>query len=130
MPRHPVKTLIVIVGLSFLTACTPRASEGTMNSDNPASRLYAIQRAGEERDASAVPQLVESLDSDDPAVRMMAILALEKITGTRRGYDPYAPAMQRHAAVEAWREAVESGNSPTATVTDPPATASNPPVSP
>lgn len=98
----------VLVSFMSLTACAPPASEGGLNSDNPASRLYAIRAAGEQQDRSALPALVESLDSDDPAIRMMAISALERITGTRRGYDPYASAAQRQPAVEAWVQSVRT----------------------
>ncbi|MCC7145997.1 MAG: HEAT repeat domain-containing protein [Phycisphaeraceae bacterium] len=89
-------------------SCTPPASKGTFDSENPASRIYAIHRAGNQRDASAIPKLVESLDHDDPAVRMMAILALERITGQRLGYDPYAPEPDRRLAVDRWAQAVRA----------------------
>lgn len=98
----------------ILTACAPPASEGGLNSDNPASRLYAIRAAGERRDRAALPALVESLDSDDPAIRMMAISALERITGTRRGYDPYASAAERQPAVDAWVQSVRTSATPPA----------------
>jgi len=85
--------------------CQPSISEGGFDSPNPAAKLYAIQRAGEQRDADAVPELISQLDSDDPAVRMYAIIALEKITGERKGYSPYDPPHQRMQAVERWAEA-------------------------
>ncbi len=78
-------------------------------SDNPASRLYAIHRAAATGDEAAVPALVESLDHDDPAVRMMAINALERLTGTRMGYDPYAGPVARRQAADAWAAAVREG---------------------
>lgn len=93
-----------------LTACAaPPASRGDLQADNPASRLYAIHRAGSAGDMSAVPALVESLDHDDPAVRMMAIEALHRLTGTRLDYNPYADAPQRRPAADAWADAVRDG---------------------
>ena len=89
-----------------VAGCAPRASQGGLDSDNPAAQLYAIRRAGSAGDASAAPKLVEHLDSDDPAVRMFAILALERLTGERMGYNPYAPAHERREAIERWRRAV------------------------
>jgi hypothetical protein len=89
--------------------CTPRASEGGFDSPDPAAKLYATHRAGEQRDRSAMPHLVEQLDSDDPAVRMMSIAALERITGERFGYNPYATLTQRRRATDRWIEAVRSG---------------------
>lgn len=88
--------------------CAPPASIGGFNSDDPASKLYAIRAAGESRDRSAIPPLVEQLDSDDPAVRVFAINALERITGERLGYNPYADDVGRRAAVERWVDAVKS----------------------
>jgi hypothetical protein len=105
--RLPLVAALVLIA-SGLTACAPPASEGGLNSDNPASRLYAIRAAGQRKDHAALPALVESLDSDDPAIRMMAISALERITGTRRGYDPYASAAQRQPAVEDWVRSVRT----------------------
>lgn len=100
-----IKGLLIIATVT-LTGCAPRASEGQLDSPNPASRLYAIRRAGAERDWNAVPALVEQLDSDDPAVRVFSIQALERITGRPRGeYDPYAPLLQRQAAIDTWRRA-------------------------
>ncbi len=89
--------------LAALTGCQPpRAEEGGFDSANPASKLYAISEAGRTRNPDAVPDLIAQLDSDDPAVRMYAIVALEKITGERKGYSPYAPPHARSAAVERW----------------------------
>lgn len=100
-------TGLLLLASLWLPACAPPpASEGDFTSDNPASRLYAIHRAGTEGDRSALPGLVESLDHDDPAVRMMAAQALERITGTRMGYDPYAGAIERRKAADAWAQAI------------------------
>ena len=87
---------------ALMVACTPRAREGGFHAADPAAKLYAIHRAGDRRDAGAVPDLIEQLDHDDPAVRMLAIGALERITGERHGYDPSAPPAARRAAIEQW----------------------------
>jgi hypothetical protein len=94
--------LMLLTVTMLATACAPRASEGGFDSDNPASRLYAIRRAGDQRDAAATPRLIESLESDDPAERVLAIAALERITGERLGYDPHASLAHRHEAVQRW----------------------------
>jgi len=52
--------------------------------------------------------LVEQLDSDDPAVRVFAINALERITGERLGYNPYANEVARRSAIDAWADAVKT----------------------
>lgn len=89
--------------------CTPAVSEGDFYSPDPGTKLYAITRAGQTRDRSAVPHLIEQLESDDQAVRMYAIVALEKITGTRLGYVHHAPEHQRQEAVDRWVTAYRSG---------------------
>lgn len=102
------------IALAWLVGCAPPISEGGFDAAQPAAKLYAIRRAGAARDTAAVPKLIEQLDSDDPAVRMFAIEALERITGERRGYRPYAPPYERDPAVAgwvAWFEAKHGGGS-------------------
>jgi len=67
------------------------------------AKIPGIKRAGETRDRSALPQLVDSLNDDDPAVRLFAIAALEKFTGDRFGYEYYLDEDQRKPAVARWR---------------------------
>ncbi len=87
----------------------PRASQGGFDSDNPGAKLYAIHDAGANRDATKLRHLVAELDSDDPTVRMMSIEALERITQTRLGYNPYDNAAKRQDAIRRWVDAVKSG---------------------
>jgi len=102
---------ILCLSILFFVGCggTPPASSGGFDSPDPAARLYAITRAGQQNRYADVPQLIESLESDDPAERMMAIGALDRITGSRMNYDPYAPPQERQAAVAAWRSAWQAG---------------------
>lgn len=65
-------------------------------------RLDAIRDAVARSDRSALPDLVTLLDSDDPATRLLAIRALENLTGDTLGYDYAAPASERRPAVERW----------------------------
>lgn len=101
---------ILAVAVGAAAGCAgPRTSEGGFDSPETGARLYAISSAGQQRDAGALPHLIESLESDDPAIRMMAIVALEQITGTRMGYDPYARYGERQAAADAWLKAWRRG---------------------
>ncbi|MEX0741161.1 MAG: HEAT repeat domain-containing protein, partial [Phycisphaeraceae bacterium] len=95
--------------LTLLSGCTPAVSEGGFNAPDPGSKLYAIIRAGQTRDRTAIPHLIEQLESDDQAVRMYSILALDRITGTRLGYIHHAPSHHRQAAVARWVEAYRTG---------------------
>ena len=107
---------ILMAGFVSLTACDspPSADEGGFHSPNPASKLYAIHQAGDQKDRNAIPDLVERLHDDDPAVRLFAIEALERITNERFGYNPYASADARQAAVLRWEQAVRKGKFSTA----------------
>lgn len=105
MPRPA----ILIAMLISLTACAPKASQGDFDSDNPASKLYAIRRAGEAGDRSKIPKLVEQLDSDDEAVRMLSINALKRITGEDLDYNAFDSAVDRQPAIRRWEAAVREG---------------------
>ncbi len=97
------------VGVTALvtTGCGPPATEARFDSANPAAKLYAIEKAARSGDTSALPQLVEQLDSDDPAVRLLAIEALRRLTGEDYGYAHDDPPPLRRAAIKRWVAALE-----------------------
>jgi hypothetical protein len=70
---------------------------------DPVIKIPAIKIKAEAQDESVVPQLVEELDNDDPAVRFYAIRALEELTGQTLGYRYYDDDLERRPAVESWR---------------------------
>lgn len=55
-----------------------------------------------------MPILVNRLEDEDEAVRFFAIIALEKITGQRFGYEYSKPLAARTRSVELWREYLKS----------------------
>jgi HEAT repeat protein len=71
-------------------------------------RIKAIREAGEQKDRTAVPILVNRLEDEDDAVRFFAIIALERITGQRFGYEYSQPLAVRTRSVEIWREYLKS----------------------
>ena len=98
--------------LLVATACASKR-KADFDSADPGDKLYAIRAStasgnGPEPSRRVVEHLVEQLGSDDPVVRMMAIVALKKITGERKGYDPYAERRRRQASIDAWVQALES----------------------
>jgi hypothetical protein len=96
---------LILAGLSLLTAhgCgSSPVTQGGLHSPDPQTRLEHIAHAARAEDASAIAPLIENLSADDPAVRLYSILALEKLTGTRKGYQAYAPPPQRQAAINRW----------------------------
>ncbi|MCD4699628.1 MAG: HEAT repeat domain-containing protein [Phycisphaerae bacterium] len=67
-------------------------------------RAEACIRAGQSRDESVLPLLVERLEDTDADVRLFAIGALKKITDRDFGYRYYAPPSDRSEAVQRWRK--------------------------
>lgn len=70
----------------------------------PQARVGAIERSVRDGRGSAdAPRLVENLASDDAAVRLAAITALERATGSSLGYrfDDSPPG--RASSVARWR---------------------------
>jgi hypothetical protein len=67
-------------------------------------RLDAVVAAAADDDRSpeTIRSLIEQLDSFDPAMRMLAIRTLERMTGRTLGYDHAAPAWARDLAVDKW----------------------------
>jgi hypothetical protein len=80
-----------------------------MNSQDSGERVKAAKTAvtypykSEEDRRAVLEMLVTRLDDDDEAVRFFSILALEKMTGSRRGYEYHAPWADRLRAVQTWR---------------------------
>ena len=105
-----VVTILPFACLLTLSACaSPDFYHADIQSEDPADRILAIRAVAEARDASSVPLLVDRLEDEDEAVRFFAILALEKITGRRFGYDYSMPDTARRKAVERWRAYVHQG---------------------
>lgn len=107
-----MRLAMTVLGLSTaigLACCGPSATQGGFDSANPAARMYAIEQAAREGDQSAIRDLIEQLDSDDPAVRLLAISALERLTGETYGYRQYDSPAQRREAIARWVAAENAG---------------------
>jgi len=103
--RHAARAAFVLALLPA-AACQPVGPRPQIQADDAGARILAIREAGERRDRQAVPLLVDRLEDEDEAVRFYAILALERITGTRLGYDYRIGGPARFDAVERWRRYV------------------------
>ncbi len=94
--------LLVLLGC---TACAPPASQGGFDSPTPGAKLYALTEAAQSGDHSpeTLMKIVEQLDSDDPAVRFMAIECLQQLNdGDRLGYDFTLSRVDRQAGISNW----------------------------
>lgn len=103
---------LIPIGALLLTSCGASPTAGGFDAASPAARSKAIQTAAITGDFSAVSKIVEQLDSDDPAIRMLAIEALERLTGETFGYKHYEPVYVRREAIAKWVNAVQSGSVP------------------
>ena len=93
----------------WLGGCADPGSAVGFDEADPAARLRAVREAGREEKGDreggrTQRELVEMLDSDDPAERMLAIRALERLTGQTLGYEHAAGEAERREAVERWVE--------------------------
>ncbi len=92
--------------LTAVGACAPPAGDlvQRLEDRDPLTRIRAITQITRARQTDLIAKLVDRLEDGDSAVRFAAILALEDLTGSRRGYGYAAPKSERAKAVAAWRE--------------------------
>lgn len=100
---------IAAAGTLWMSGCSEQRG---FDAPNPSRRLDAIVDASaQDADPATLLRLVEQLDSQDPAARMLAIRALEKRTGETLGYVHTDPEWARQEAVERWIKYLEQGGS-------------------
>ncbi len=105
--RH-VRTALCLAIMAILPevwACSGVGSSGYggIESGDPGERVKAIIEISECNAVLRIPSLIDRLDDEDEAVRLYAILALEQMTGTRRGYSYADPPGERAQAISDWR---------------------------
>ena len=106
-------SLLAATGL-LASGCSTPKEEPSLTAHDPHAQNAWIANAVNSGDWTAVPGLIELLDSSDPAERLVAIGALRSITGQDHGYriaDP--PALRGQAAdrwTDWWKQKEESGN--------------------
>lgn len=102
---------LAAVLLAGCLACGCVSAPADFNSPEPAARNAAIVKAARESDQKAIPDLIRMLESDDPTTRVLAIRALERLTGETRGYHPESDEAARQRAVDAWTTWMEQNRS-------------------
>jgi hypothetical protein len=103
----PCLGTLLLSSLSTLVACGGTSTDSDVAT--PSSRLRAIADAAQTDDPDKIRMFVEQLDSDDPAVRLAAITALERSTGQTLGYRHDDPRVRRDEAVRRWVTWVSEG---------------------
>jgi hypothetical protein len=97
-----VSSLIPLVVVAVAGCSQPKLSP-SFESGIPTERTMAAVEAAQKDDHSKIPQLITMLGSGDPAQRMIASDALERLTGQTLGYDYAAPEPERNQAIARWR---------------------------
>jgi len=84
---------------------TPRPAVPDVDLHHPSAtrRLEAVTVTAKQRDLAQVPTLIDRLDDEDPAVRLMAGSTLVSLTGHDTGYRPYASSEERQRQQATWR---------------------------
>ncbi len=98
----PTRATIALCLLPALAACSSPSQQTGFDSDDPSARTRALRQAVKNNDRSAIPNMIEMLDSPDPAHRLLAIGALQRMTGQTLDYDYAAPDYKRDPAIRRW----------------------------
>lgn len=94
------------------SGCSLPAPRADFESIDPAEQTLAVARVQESGLTNQeMRELVERLDADDPALRMLAIQTLEMHVGDDFGYDFSAPPSKRRPAIDRWQEYVQGAAS-------------------
>lgn len=92
----------ISLGMAVALAGCTAVPKPDFASPEPGARNAAIVDAAARGDASARVQLVQMLESDDPATRLLAISTLQRLTNQTFGYDYAQPEVKRRPAVVRW----------------------------
>jgi len=114
MNRRSLSSLTLAAAL--LAGCTVSPPQPDFHSPVPAEKIAAIRQAARTGDTAAIRDLVTQLASADPVVRLMAIRALDDLTGQTHGYRYDDPPAERRAAIDRWVRAVNSAEATSGTV--------------
>jgi hypothetical protein len=112
--KSPRRGMSVTLVACLLGGCAPKGERlrVLLEDRDPSVQVRAIRAVAEQERHELIPALIDRLDDEDPAVRLYAILALEKLTGTRHGYDYAASSVDRQVAIDQWRDEVRRQASP------------------
>lgn len=87
----------------FVVSCRPPRPPLRIDHPDPIVKIPAMKKAVREQDQRQTELLISDLDSDDAAVRMFAIEALQRLTGEDLGYRYWDGESDRRPAVQRWR---------------------------
>jgi hypothetical protein len=112
--------LVAAMLAGWCMGCQAPRIKPVLTDPDPSVKVPAIELAVKQHDLSAIPILINNLESDDPAIRFYANDALQKLTGRNFGFPYYADEEVRRPAVQRWREWYAGSASQPATVSTQP----------
>lgn len=96
----------MLKGVVMVLALAAGCAKVPVGFDAPSEvrRLDAVvaAAAADDRRPETIRNLIRQLDSFDPAMRMLSIRTLERMTGQTLGYDHAAPEWARSLAIDKW----------------------------
>ena len=98
---------VVPVALLATAGCVPKSVSQPLTDRDPVFVIPAVIDAADAEDPQQLHQLVELLDSTDPAVRLAAVEALRQRTGKNFGYRFYDDEAARSEPAAKWKAHVE-----------------------
>ena len=101
---RPITSLaLAVITLALIAGCDAPPIKPSLTDPDPSVKIPAIKLAVQNNDRSAIPVLIKSLESDDPAIRFYANDALRKLTRQDFGFLYYADDEVRRPAVKRWQ---------------------------
>jgi hypothetical protein len=97
--RASILFAVVLAG----AGCQDPRGPVSITSDDPDLKIQAMKQDAVHPRQADTPKLVESLQSDDPAIRFYAVQALRRITHDDFGYRFYDDDDQRAPATAKWQ---------------------------
>jgi hypothetical protein len=127
----PITSLVLAaITPALIAGCDAPPIKPVLTDPDPSIKIPAIELAVQRNDRSAIPVLIKSLESDDPAIRFYANNALRKLTGQDFGFLYYADDELRRPAVKRWQAWLASGATSAGTSSNGAVPSSNPATEP
>lgn len=99
----------VVGGLALaLMGCSLPPQQPDFSSVDPIERSLALEAAARGNQSVNLRNVIQELESSDPAVRLFAIATLRNLTGQDLGYNPGDAESARTEAINRWWKWLES----------------------
>ncbi|GIX01784.1 MAG: hypothetical protein KatS3mg112_0721 [Thermogutta sp.] len=93
-----------------LAASVRRGAENVLVSDGPTAYAMLWRYPSAQLTLAQAEALVQYLDHEKLAIRVLASLTLRQVTQMTLAYEPQSSPAERRRAIELWRERLKSGS--------------------